>query len=67
MALSTFDASKPLAVGIPGCGGHLCDKRGGFCGGGGFAFSWTAMEKLMTPNATAFQQDREKTVHCFKT
>lgn len=55
-ALASFDASQAIAVGIVGCGGHLC-PQGGFCGGGGFAISRPAMEKIMEKGESAFQTD----------
>ena len=55
--LSNFDPSKIIAVGIVGCGGHLL-PGGGFCGGGGYALSRPAMEKIMAQGEPAFQKDR---------
>lgn len=55
--LSGFDASKLISVGIPGCGMHFCNKQGGYCGGGGFAMTWAALESLMQPNMSEFQRD----------
>ena len=55
--LSHFDPSKSIAVGIVGCGPHLC-PRGGFCGGGGYALSRPAVEKIMAQGELAFQKDR---------
>lgn len=58
-ALASFNASQAIAVGIVGCGGHLC-PQGGFCGGGGFAISRPAMEKIMEKGESAFQTDPHK-------
>eukprot|EP00435_Cladocopium_sp_Y103_P037624 s1204_g10.t1 len=55
-ALASFDPTQAIAVGIVGCGGHLCPPAG-FCGGGGFAISRRAMEKIMEKGEGAFQTD----------
>jgi len=54
--LSDFDPSKSIALGIVGCGPHLC-PGGGFCGGGGYALSRPAVEKIMAQGELAFQKD----------
>jgi len=42
------DPSKPIALGHAGCGrGHCHDKRGGFCGGGGYVLSKAALNVLV--------------------
>ena len=63
--LSNFDPSKIIAVGIVGCGGHLL-PGGGFCGGGGYALSRPAMEKIMAQGEPAFQKDLMEPSHLAK-
>eukprot|EP00434_Breviolum_minutum_P003250 symbB.v1.2.002861.t1/scaffold130.1/size334612/12 len=57
LALSAFDPSTEIALGIPGCGTHLCNSKGGFCGGGGYVLSRGAMKHIMSPDVEAFNKD----------
>ena len=58
-SLASHDASEPMGLGIPLCGG--CGPNdtppGGFCGGGGYALSMAAVRKLMMPSTDAFFED----------
>jgi len=46
--LKQHDASRLVALGIPGCGAPHCDDhQGGFCGGGGYALSSAALKALV--------------------
>lgn len=57
--LKSRDASKLVALGIPGCGTPHCDDhQGGFCGGGGYALSRAALKALVDkPSATDFHNE----------
>ena len=50
---------KRLLTGIPGCGAHLCNSKGGFCGGGGYVLSRGAMKHIMSPNVEAQQRKKK--------
>jgi len=58
-SLARQDPSMPMGLGIVGCGG--CGPHdtppGGFCGGGGYALSMAAVQKLMMPSTDSFFED----------
>ena len=45
-------------TGIPGCGTHLCNSKGGFCGGGGYVLSRGAMKHIMSPDVEVQQKEK---------
>ena len=59
--LSKYNPHELIALGIPGCGPGFCrDRKGGFCGGGGYAISRASLRKLMTGSAEGFHKDLMK-------
>lgn len=59
--LSKLDSSKPVGAGCYGCGTpQYCDGHGGFCGGCGYAFSRSAVTKMVGQNATEFLQYHDR-------
>lgn len=47
-------------TGIPGCGTHLCNRKGGFCGGGGYVLSRGAMKHIMSPDVEVQKKEKKK-------
>jgi len=67
--LEKEDKNKPQILAIFGCGGgkYCEDGKGGICGGGGYAISKAALEKMVGKGPDAAQKFIQESMQCAST
>jgi len=66
--LESEDSKKAQILGIYGCGGDFCeDHKTGLCGGGGYAISRRALDKMVGQGASASMDFIQESMHTAST